>query len=92
MDMDQSAVFLAGSVLTMMGLIVIAVGIVIINNVISKYWKPVRVFTSDSFSLIGTQHDQSRFMTSEEYAKIAPSLHEESRESDSKNIDLSKNK
>ena len=39
MDMDQAAVFLAGSVLTMMGLIVIVVGAVVINNIIHKYWK-----------------------------------------------------
>ena len=39
MDMDQAAVFLAGSILTMMGLIVIVAGAVIINNIIHKYWK-----------------------------------------------------
>ena len=39
MDMDQAAVFLAGSVLTMMGFVVIVVGLVIINNIIHKYWK-----------------------------------------------------
>ena len=44
MDMDQAAVFLAGSVLTMMGFIVIIVGIVIINNILHKYWKPITFF------------------------------------------------
>jgi hypothetical protein len=39
MDMDQSAVFLAASILTMMGLIVIVAGAVVINNIIHKYWK-----------------------------------------------------
>jgi hypothetical protein len=39
MDMDQAAVFLAGSILTMVGLIVIVAGAVIINNIIHKYWK-----------------------------------------------------
>jgi hypothetical protein len=33
MDMDQAAVFLAGSVLTMMGFVVIVTGLVIINNI-----------------------------------------------------------
>lgn len=37
--MDQAAVFLAGSVLTMMGFIVIVIGFVVINNIIHKYWK-----------------------------------------------------
>ena len=49
--MDQAAVFLAGSILTMMGFIVIAIGFVVINNIINKYWKPVRIFTSDSWNL-----------------------------------------
>ena len=44
MDMDQAAVFLAGSVLTMMGFVVIMIGLVIINNIIHKYWKPLGWF------------------------------------------------
>ena len=39
MDMDQAAVFLAGSILIMLGIIVIVSGIVVINNIIHKYWK-----------------------------------------------------
>jgi hypothetical protein len=50
MDMDQAAVFLAGSILTMMGFIVVVIGFVVINNIINKYWKPVRIFTSDSWT------------------------------------------
>jgi hypothetical protein len=42
MDMDQAAVFLAGSILTTLGFIVIFIGIVIINNLLSKYWKPIK--------------------------------------------------
>ena len=53
MDMDQAAVFLAGSVLIMMGFVVIVIGVVSINNVIHRYWKPVRIFTADSWS-VGT--------------------------------------
>jgi len=51
MDMDQAAVFLAGSVLIMMGFVVIVIGVVAINNVIHRYWKPVRIFTADSWNL-----------------------------------------
>jgi len=40
--MDQAAVFLAGSILTMLGFIVVVIGILIINNLFSKYWKPVQ--------------------------------------------------
>jgi cytochrome b561 len=39
MDMDQAAVFLAGSVLTMLSVIVIVAGAVLINNIIHRYWK-----------------------------------------------------
>jgi hypothetical protein len=39
MDMDQAAVFLAGSILTMLGLVVIVAGVVLINNIIHGYWK-----------------------------------------------------
>ena len=39
MDIDQSAVFLAGSILTGLGFIIIVITAVIINNIIHKYWK-----------------------------------------------------
>ena len=51
MDMDQAAVFLAGSILTMMGFIVVVIGVVVANNIITKYWKPVRIFTADSWNM-----------------------------------------
>lgn len=51
MDMDQAAVFLAGSVLTMLGLIVVVIGFVIINNIVHKYWKPIKIFTPDSWQI-----------------------------------------
>jgi hypothetical protein len=47
--MDQAAVFLAGSILTMLGFIVVVAGIVTINNIMHKYWKPIRIFTVDSW-------------------------------------------
>ncbi len=92
MDMDQSAVWLAGSILAMLGLIVVVAGVVIINNIIHKYWKPVRIFTEDSFTMIGGHHNNTRFMTQEEYSKIAPTLKEDMKENDFRDIDLSKNK
>lgn len=53
MDMDQAAVFLAGSVLTTLGFIVIVIGLVVINNVVARYWRPVRIFTEDSWRSFG---------------------------------------
>jgi len=39
MNIDQSAVFLAGSILTSLGFVVIVVAAVVINNIIHRYWK-----------------------------------------------------
>ena len=39
MDIDQAAVFLAGSILTGLGFVVVVVTAVVINNIIHKYWK-----------------------------------------------------
>lgn len=67
MDMDQAAVWLAGSILTMLGFITIVAGIVAVNNILHKYWKPVRIFTSDSFQPFG---QPMRYATEEELKKI----------------------
>ena len=76
MDMDQSAVFLAGSILTMLGFVIIATGIIVINNIASKYWKPVTIFTKDSFSLFGHNSNQSPIntITDEEYEELIKHL------------------
>jgi hypothetical protein len=42
MDVDTAATILAGSILTMLAFIVVVIGIVVINNIFSKYWKPVQ--------------------------------------------------
>ena len=68
--MDKAAVFLAGSILTMLGFIVVVAGVVAINNLLSKYWKPVRIFTSDSWSA-GPPY---RFAHEQEIEKVAPML------------------
>jgi len=49
MSMDQAAVWLAGSILTMLGFIVVVGGVIIINNIIHRYWKPLNLFTPDSW-------------------------------------------
>ena len=42
MNMDQAAVWLSGSILAMLGFVVIVIGVLIINNLFYKYWKPVQ--------------------------------------------------
>jgi hypothetical protein len=39
MDIEQAANFMAGSILVMVGFIVIVAGVVTINNIIYKHWK-----------------------------------------------------
>ena len=68
--MDQAAVWLAGSILTVLGFVVIVAGVVIVNNILHKYWKPVRIFTHDSWFVM----PPVRYATDEELAKVAPHL------------------
>jgi hypothetical protein len=72
MDMDQAAVFLAGSILTALGFIVVVAAVVAVNNIIAKYWKPVRIFTADSWHI----NPPARYATEEELAKIEPKTKE----------------
>jgi hypothetical protein len=65
MDMDQAAVWLGGSILTMLGFVVVVIGIVVVNNILHKYWKPIRVFTADSWNFNPPPH----FITREELEK-----------------------
>jgi hypothetical protein len=44
MTIADAAMFFVGSILVMLGLIVITAGIVAINIIVSRYWKPVRIF------------------------------------------------
>jgi hypothetical protein len=72
MDMDQAAVFLAGSILTALGFLAFVIAVVVVNNILHKYWKPVRIFSADSWNF----NPPSRFAHEEELEKIAPLLDE----------------
>jgi hypothetical protein len=72
MNMDQAATWLAGSILTMLGFIVVIGAIVVINNMLHKYWKPVQFFK-------WAEHPSARFMTEEEAAKIAPVIDQQAK-------------
>jgi hypothetical protein len=43
MNIEQSAMFLASSILIGLGTIVLIIVILVINNLFSKFWKPVDV-------------------------------------------------
>lgn len=70
MDMDQAAVWLSGSILTAIGFVVLVIAVVVVNNIIHKYWKPIRIFTSDSWNL----NPPIRYATPEELEKIEPAI------------------
>jgi hypothetical protein len=65
MDIDAAAQFLVSSILIALGTVSITVALVFINNLLSKYWKPVKIWVPSYF-----EHANTRFMTDEEAARI----------------------
>ena len=65
MDVDQAATFLAGTILTGAGFAITGIVIVFLNNLFHKYWKPIKLFTPESWP-----NSQSRFATEEELQKL----------------------
>ena len=49
MDVENAANILAGSILTGLAVVTIVITVVAINNIIAKFWKPVKLFTPDSW-------------------------------------------
>jgi len=80
--MDQAAVWLAGSILTVLGFVVIIVGVVFINNILHKFWKPVTLFSADSWKAL---NPPQRFASQEELDRVAPHLEEETPKKSGKN-------
>ncbi len=51
MEIAQAANFLAASILVSLGVIVIGIAIVVLNNIAHKYWKPIKVWQFHSYPL-----------------------------------------
>ena len=49
MDLDTASTFLLGSIGYGLGFILWIGVIIVVNNLLSKYWKPVKMFTYDSW-------------------------------------------
>ncbi len=60
MDMDQAAVWLAGSILTVLGFLVILGGVLIANNLVAKYWK------TWGWTFLNWNQEPVRFLSDEE--------------------------
>lgn len=76
MEIDTAAEFLVGSILFGLGFCVIAIGLVVVNNIFHKYWKPIN-FTLPEY----LNPNATRFATKEELEKIAPTLDDEKNSS-----------
>ena len=44
MSMESSAVFMSASILITIGVVVIVIGLLIVNNLFTSFWKPVKMF------------------------------------------------
>ena len=69
MSIDQASAFLIGSILMALGFIVLAIAVTVINNIFSRYWRPVNM--GSVLPKIMTE-PTGRFATEEELARIAP--------------------
>lgn len=77
MNLEQASNFLSSSILIILGLMAVIAGSVVINNLIHRFWKPVTIFTRESFSIFGGHHiynDPMQNLTQEEYDKLLENL------------------
>lgn len=44
MEVASASIFLVGSVLISLGMIVLVSAVVFVNNIIARYWKPVKIY------------------------------------------------
>jgi hypothetical protein len=57
MEVANAANILAGSILTMLSLIIVVIGIVVINNIFHRYWKPVEWMRMLNHPMYTTKED-----------------------------------
>ena len=43
MDVDNAAYFLASTILIAVGMIVLCLALILLNNIFAKFWKPVKL-------------------------------------------------
>lgn len=70
MDVESASTFLSCAILIGAGFAVIGIALVFLNNIIHKYWKPVRFFTEDSWG----PFKQPPYRLAEPEARIPPEL------------------
>ena len=70
MSIESASNFFVGSILYTLAIVIIIAGITVINNIISKFWKPVKIWLPHYFA------EPQRFATPEEVERIAPTLND----------------
>jgi hypothetical protein len=80
MSIDNASSFLIGAVLLTVALVILAAGAVAINNLLHKYWKPVTLFSADSWTLFGNSavddyvKNHPEYKAAEQAERVAPVL------------------
>lgn len=54
MNIDSASTFLISSILFSVSCLILAAAATAINNLLHKYWKPVTMFSVDSWTLFGS--------------------------------------
>ena len=76
--MDQSATFLAASILLMIGVVTIVAGIIIVNNILHKFWKPVILIKWQDY------YNTPRFASQEELDRLTAVQSENKKDTNKK--------
>ena len=76
MELESYVTFLVGSLLISLGMIIIMLTLVFLNQVLYKFWKPVKIFSMEPWNLRFADPqdlvDHKKAMDSE--PKVEPSL------------------
>lgn len=59
MDITSAGIFFVGTILYGMGIIILAAVLVVVNNIFSKFWKPIDVLR---FTDYPPKHKQTEFV------------------------------
>ena len=74
MDTEIASTFLSGAILFGAGFAILGIVIVFLNNIFHKYWKPIRIFSEDSWIMFSGLSNNARFAEPTEIEKIPPAL------------------
>lgn len=65
MDIENASRVLGGSILIGLSIIIVVITVVVVNNILHKYWKPIQW-------MLPFNNEPKRFVTEEELSKIDP--------------------